>query len=44
MGGAHFDQQNKTAFLCIVYKLLQFIGVDYGDREADLQDEAASTI
>ena len=28
-----FAQQNKTAFLVIVYKMFQFIVANYGDRE-----------
>ena len=35
VGRAHFAQQNKTAFLLIVYKVFQFIGVNYGGREGD---------
>ena len=32
VGGAHFGQHDKTALLSIVYKMFQFISVDYGDR------------
>ena len=49
VGGAHFAQQNKTAFLLNRYIVFRFIGVDYEGCEADrpsagARREAASTI
>ena len=35
LGEAHFGQQTKTAFLLITYKAFQYIGVNYGNHNAD---------